>query len=137
MKTLKNTLRRKISESRGQALVEMALVLPLLLMLLWGVVEFGRIGHAYLVVTHAAREGARVGVVGASNDDIEEVVMQRAASLAEERLSLEITPSPEQRFAGDPLWVEVSYELPMTIPLWGMALPNPYPLESNAVMRLE
>ncbi len=131
------TLRRLISESRGQALVEMALVLPLLLMLLWGVVEFGRVGHAYLVVTHAAREGARAGVVGADYDEIEEVVRQRAASLQEEELSLEISPSAEERFAGDPLQVEVGYELPMTLPLWGATFPDPLPLEHTSVMRVE
>ncbi len=132
-----NTLRRILEESRGQTLVEMALVLPLLLMLLWGVVEFGRISHAYLTITHAAREGARMGAVGAEDDHIEEAIRQRAASLSEDNLSLEINPSSENRFTGDPMEVEVSYELPMTLPLWGTALSNPFPLESSAVMRVE
>src|SRR5690554_1734647 len=47
----------------GQALVEFALVLPLLLVLVIAVFEFGRAWSAYQVITDAAREGARNAVV--------------------------------------------------------------------------
>lgn len=49
---------------RGQALVEFALVLPLLMLVLFGIVEFGRAWNAKQVLTDAAREGARLAVVG-------------------------------------------------------------------------
>jgi len=44
---------------RGANLVEMALVLPLLLMLLMGVVDVGRAFYSYVTLTNAVREGAR------------------------------------------------------------------------------
>ena len=47
---------------RGGALLEFVIVLPVLVMLLFGVWEFGRIFDAWLVSTNAAREGARYGV---------------------------------------------------------------------------
>jgi hypothetical protein len=47
----------------GQALMEFALVLPILLLLVLGVIDFGRAWHTYQVVTDAAREGARLAVV--------------------------------------------------------------------------
>lgn len=47
----------------GQALAEFAIVVPLLLLLVLGVVDFGRAWHAYQVITDAAREGARLAVV--------------------------------------------------------------------------
>lgn len=50
-------------DERGQALVEFALVVPLLLMLVIGVFEFGRAYNVYQVITDAAREGARTAVV--------------------------------------------------------------------------
>lgn len=53
---------RRMRES-GQALVEMALILPVLLILALGIVEFGRAFNAKQVVTEAAREGARLAVV--------------------------------------------------------------------------
>jgi Flp pilus assembly protein TadG len=45
---------------RGANLVEFALVLPLLLLILAGVVDFGYAFHDYIIITNAAREGARV-----------------------------------------------------------------------------
>ena len=50
---------RRRSEN-GQSLVEMALVAPLLLLLLAGVVDFGRAFHDYIVIMNSAREGARI-----------------------------------------------------------------------------
>jgi Flp pilus assembly protein TadG len=47
----------------GQALVEFALVLPLLLLLIFGVLEFGRALHYWIDSTHLANEGARYAAV--------------------------------------------------------------------------
>ena len=43
----------------GAAAVEMALVLPILLLLVFGIIEFGLVFNRYISVTHAAREGVR------------------------------------------------------------------------------
>ena len=48
---------------RGQAIVELALTLPLLLLIVLGIFDFGFMFQKYEVVTNAAREGARVGVL--------------------------------------------------------------------------
>jgi len=58
-RTSKETKRRE----RGQSLVETAIVLPILLLLVAAVVDFGRAFDAYIVLTNAAREGARFGSV--------------------------------------------------------------------------
>jgi len=49
--------------SAGQALVEMAILLPLLLLMVLGIFEFGRAMYIKNTLTHAARAGARAGVV--------------------------------------------------------------------------
>ncbi len=54
---------RGSSRERGQSLVETAIVFPILLLLLAAVVDFGRAFDAYIVLTNAAREGARWGSV--------------------------------------------------------------------------
>jgi Flp pilus assembly protein TadG len=46
---------------RGAALVELAMVLPLLLVVIAGIVDFGFAFQRYEVITNAAREGARLG----------------------------------------------------------------------------
>ena len=48
---------------RGQSLVETAVVLPILLLLVAAIVDFGRAFDAYIILTNAAREGARFGSV--------------------------------------------------------------------------
>ncbi len=48
---------------RGAAAVEFVLVLPVLLLLVFGIVDFGRMLNAQIVVTEAAREGARAAAL--------------------------------------------------------------------------
>jgi Flp pilus assembly protein TadG len=50
----------------GQTMVEFALVLPILLLMFFGVIDFGRLVYMNSVLSQAAREGARVGAVEAS-----------------------------------------------------------------------
>ena len=49
--------------ARGQALVEFALVMPIMMVLLMGIIELGRAWNMKQVLTDAAREGARLAVV--------------------------------------------------------------------------
>ena len=53
---------RKLNE-RGAVAAEFALLLPVLLMILFGIIEFGMIMYGREIVTNAAREGARAGIV--------------------------------------------------------------------------
>jgi len=52
---------------QGQSLVEFALVLPVLLIVLLGVLDLGRLYFAYVTVTNASREGARLGMIKPAN----------------------------------------------------------------------
>jgi Flp pilus assembly protein TadG len=67
-------LGRRGRDDRGQALVEFALLVPILLLLILGVVEFGRAWNAYQVITDAAREGARVAVVNNTSANVADSV---------------------------------------------------------------
>lgn len=48
---------------RGQSLIELVLLLPVLVLVLVGTIDFGRAFTAYITVTNAAREGARYGAM--------------------------------------------------------------------------
>jgi Flp pilus assembly protein TadG len=48
---------------RGQAVIELALTLPLLLIVVFGIIDFGFMFQRYESVTNAAREGARLGIL--------------------------------------------------------------------------
>jgi Flp pilus assembly protein TadG len=60
MATVATTSRRN---QRGQAVIELALTLPLLLVVVFGIIDFGFMFQRYEAVTNAAREGARLGVL--------------------------------------------------------------------------
>jgi Flp pilus assembly protein TadG len=55
--------RRVATASRGQSLVEFALVLPLLMLILLGIIQFGLIFNTQVTITNAAREGARAATI--------------------------------------------------------------------------
>ncbi len=57
------TIAARWKSERGAELIEMAVALPLLLLIVMGVVDFGFLFQRYLVLTNAAIEGARVGVL--------------------------------------------------------------------------
>jgi Flp pilus assembly protein TadG len=58
---------------RGQSLVETAVIVPILLLLVAAVVDFGRIFDAYIVLTNAVREGARYGTLRDPQPPVDEV----------------------------------------------------------------
>lgn len=121
----------------GQSTVELALVLPVVLLLLFGIAEFGRVIHAYLTIEHAAREGARLGITGASDAAIHDRVVEMAVGLDPARLTVSITPSGSSRRPGDSLEVRVGYSLPLVVPLISAVFGGELPLEASLVMRVE
>ena len=68
-------------ERRGQTLVEFALVLPLLVLVLVGIFDFGRAIFAYNTVSNAAREGARLAIVDQTTSDIQQIAAGAATAL--------------------------------------------------------
>jgi len=63
---------------RGAALVEFAIVLPLLMVLLLGIMEFGMIMRDYIMLAHGAREGARAAAVRNPTAEIRQRVVEVA-----------------------------------------------------------
>jgi len=55
-------------KDRGQAMVEFVISLPLLLFILFGIIEFARLTFAWMAVQNAARFGIRFAVTGEFND---------------------------------------------------------------------
>lgn len=130
-------LNKLIKEKGGQALVEMALILPLLLLLFMGIFEFGRIFGAHLLISNLAREGVRYGVVGHNDSEIQNIILNRHAWLDQDLIDVNIVPVFEERVRGSSLEVEIEYPLTLMAPLIADILPNPVPLSANCLMRVE
>jgi hypothetical protein len=105
---------RKVSNERGAAVVELALVLPILLTVLLGIVEFGRAYNTKISLTHAAREGARAAAVGYDDDEVEDVVKDAATTLPLTDADIDIVGDCDD--PGDPIEVSASYDFDFIVP---------------------
>jgi Flp pilus assembly protein TadG len=109
----------------GQSLVEFSLVLPIFLLLLFALVDFGRAYYSWLQVTNAAREGARAAAV---QSDVTTVQNKIYASLCNSYPSncsvdtskMTITPSNIQGKRGDEATIDISYTFSFVTPIGGM-----------------
>ncbi|MGE5485126.1 MAG: TadE/TadG family type IV pilus assembly protein [Ignavibacteriales bacterium] len=129
--------RRVHSGEKGTALVEMALVLPVFLLILLGIMEFGLAINAYVTVQHAAREGARLGIMGASDAEITARVHDAAYPVDPARIGVTILPEPALRERGQPLTVSVEYTHEFLTPLVSSVVGGSVVLESSVDMRIE
>jgi Flp pilus assembly protein TadG len=133
----KMSIIRRLKNKKGQSLVETALVLPIIILILMGIIDFGMMFNNYLVVSNASREGARNAAVGATDSEITAIVRTVSATLDVSRITTEISPGESLRKKGDEVVVTVKYEYNLLTPVIGSLLPGPLELTGTAVMRLE
>ncbi len=74
--------------TKAMATVELALVLPLLTLLLFGIIEFGLLFKDSLVLQQAGREGVRAAAIGATPAQVDVVVMAAAPTLKAENMTI-------------------------------------------------
>lgn len=124
---------------RATAAVEFAIVAPVFLLLVFGMIEYGRMVMVYQVLTNASREGARVAVLdGASTAGITATVNTYLSNGTITGATVTVTPDPPSTAQyGDPVTVTVS--VPFSQVSW---LPSPMylggkTLTSSTVMRRE
>jgi len=109
---METKMKRRASE-RGQSLVELALCLPLLVLILLGVLDFGRVFNAYIVITNAARNGAYYGSMHSLDTNcITQRVIDEAAGSGVTLSSDNVSVSSSGE-VGTPISVTVSYDFPL------------------------
>ncbi len=123
--------RRRAGE-RGQATVELALVLPLAVLFALIVVQLGMITKDLVLVNHAAREGARAAAVDPSAA-VARAAAASSSSLDSERLSVSLSGGTGR---GDRATATVVYRSPTSVPLVGVLLPD-ISLRASVTMRVE
>jgi Flp pilus assembly protein TadG len=121
-----------VASQHGQTTVELALCLPIVLLVLAAVVEIGLIAGDQIRLWHAAREAARVAVV--EPDPATAVKAAEAAGF--ETVDVSISPEVPRRKAGSPLTVALSFDRPGVVPLVGKLF-EAVELTSEATMRIE
>jgi len=116
------------SSDRGATAVEFALLLPLLLLIVFGLIDFGRAINAQITITQAAREGARALAFGQST------YQSRALSAAIGLSGLTVTAEPDSlgvtgcpagsAQTGDDAVVQVTYSFSFVTPIGFMFGPT-------------
>lgn len=109
-------------------MVEFALVLPLLVLLLFGIVEFGRAYSAQTQLTGAVREGARAAALGKSSAEVQSAVRAAAPGLTLTGISVIGCPAG----GGGNASVSATYDWSYTIPLFASGTRQ---LSATGVMR--
>jgi len=112
--------RSSATSDRGAAAVEFALLLPLLLLIVFGIIDFGRAINAQITITQAAREGARALALGDS--DWQTRTQEAAIGLNLNPPSGTITdpfscPATGGAAAGDDAEVQVAYHFSFVTPI--------------------
>ena len=131
-----NSIRNILKKEGGSNLVEFTLIITVLLLLIMGTIEFGRVMNAQILVTNSAREGARLGAVGGSAASIETKIENMIGNLSAGNLTVTVTNA--QGTPGTQVTVDVQYDLLLVVPLISNIFPqHPVPLSSLVSMRLE
>ena len=129
----------------GEALLEMALVLPILLVLSMGMLDFGRAFHAKSVLDQAAREGARVAVVSGTpqtGPDVAAVQTRVATFMTLSGFTTGVgTPSVSEDPTTKMVTVQVTYTFQFVTPglfqLLGANYGNTITMTGKSAMRYE
>jgi Flp pilus assembly protein TadG len=99
---------------RGAAAVEFALVLPVLMLLIFGIVDFGRMLNAKITITEAAREGARAAALVDASAGADRA---RAAADGYAIDKPRVTPCANPPNAADDATVTVTYQFHFITPV--------------------
>jgi Flp pilus assembly protein TadG len=122
-------------KEKGQSFVEFALVLPVLLIIIMAILEFGLMFNAYITISNASREGARLGSLGGSDIEIVQRVVQTSPVLDSTKITVTVTPATRTR--GDMLRVLVSYDYTLITPVISNIISPMVDLDAETVMRVE
>jgi Flp pilus assembly protein TadG len=118
----------------GSAVVEFALVLPLVLVVALSLVQVGLLARDRLLIEAAARAGARAAAVEADTDAVRAAALAAAPDLDPSLAAVEVLRQGTQ---GDPVTVSISYDEVVRVPLIGWLFGSSIRLDASATDRQE
>ncbi|MCE5285127.1 MAG: pilus assembly protein [Pelosinus sp.] len=122
---------------RGQAIVEFALVFPWLVLMLAGIIEFGIAINHYMVLSEAAREGARSAALGANDAAVTAATKAAISPQSIDKNNVTVTINPAARIRGSSVTVIVSYPLKTLTRIMSIFFNTTPEVQGSATMRVE
>lgn len=131
-------VRRKHIGNHGQSMVETALVLPIMILIIMAIIDFGFLFNNYIVLSNASREAARMAAVGATDAAISATINSLTGTLIAANRTTSILPVQSLRTHGTQVTVIISYDNHMITPVIAAIFPGgATQLQSKTVMRVE
>ena len=152
MNLMKMIIKKIFRSPKAQSMVEMAIMLPLLLLILFAIIDFGRVFGAYMLIHDLARDGVRAGVVGATQTEIENQIVANdsflnivpdrtsdSSTYLKDRKDVHIQPdeSGGSRVVGNSLSVTINYDVDIVTPIISSLVTDPFPISAHYTMRVE
>lgn len=132
----------KLKEEKGQSIVEFAIILPVLLLVLCGIIDFGWIYSNELSLNNCTREGARYGSIHAGEANAEEMITNRILDVSTDSLKKDMTievsfTNTTDPTAGDVI-ITVESRIDILTPIVGVFFDNQQvELSSTVTMKAE
>lgn len=135
-------MKKLFKREEGQALVEMALVLPILLAVVCGIIDFGWLFYNQLSLQNGCREGARkaciVAYEGTRDQDVHDKIVENIPGNLEDSLDVNITLDETDKKNGPYITVEVSADVRVLTPVAGVFFSGQVMhLNSEVTMKVE
>lgn len=126
-----------MKKRKGQAMVELALVLPILLLLLCAIIDFGRILYASIHLNMITQEAVRMGGLGKSDYEIVQFIDEKVDLVDKDKIQTIINPSDLQRDSGDYVTLNITYEVKYITPIINVFIPSPFEINTQSTIRVE
>jgi len=142
-------MRKIVASQKGVSAVEFALVLSLLLVITFGIIEFGMLIYDQQIITNASREGARAGIVASAtrlpdtgDNSIDSVVKNycgnNLVTFGSQNIPQTVVTHPFGQTFGNPLTVQVTYTYSfLVIPNFIPGINKIKNMQATTVMRYE
>lgn len=114
-----------IKDERGQSLAEFAIILPIFLLLVCGILDFGRLMYAYMNLNNVAQETVRLGGLGNNDSTMVAFAMNDEHLGDPSNLQVTISPNDSTRHSGDYVTVTLKYPFTFMTPILSKLLPAP------------
>lgn len=123
-------------DEKGQSLVEFAIVVPILLLFIVGIVNLGIIMFTYLSMNITAQEASRLAGLGRPDTEIVQYARDHATVKSPDLLEVDITPDESTRKPGDYVTVTLKYSVDNLTPIFDQFL-SALTLSATSTVRVE